>query len=314
MNTVKHTVTLKSKEHFGHKAPPQPLGEILRLLPVAVSRAVRMAFEGRSTARGTTPGWLQRISDIRLVGYQGKDDTQLHFACPTAGAAAPELYEQRQFEWSPLPSPDDTGFDLLGDVIADLSSHNVDSDRFDRPMLQYLSRFKNGINGTFQEIVFAGHRITHPATIDASVIRTAREFSSETPNSEPVRIAGTLDMIRASTQAFAVKLESGEEIRGVLLNGQLESVSQLLAKRVLVLGKAVYRPSGRLLRVDAENLRPASEADAFFSRIPAPSRKKLDVRQIIREQTPKRGLAAIIGQWPGDETDEEIEVALRDLS
>ncbi len=33
-----------------------------------------------------------------------------------------------------------------------------------------------------------------------------------------------------------------------------------------------------------------------------------------KPQGPKSGLAAIIGKWPGDETDEEVDAALRELS
>jgi len=316
MKRIEQIVRLTSNEKYGQAAPPRPLGEILRLLPVAVSRALRMSFEGRSTASGPIPGWLHRMSDIRLVEYTGKTDTRLHFACPTVGEAAPELFEQQEFGWTEKPHHDDTGFDILGDVVSDLTSHNADSERFDRPMLQYLAHFRRAINGTFQEIAFSGHRLSPqpPSVINESVIKTATEFSSETPRSEPARVVGKLDMIRASTQAFAIKLDSGDEVRGVMLNGDIGSLSQMLAKRVLVLGKAIYRPSGRLLRIDAENVQQTSENDTFFSKMPSPSRRRLDVRQIVREQSQKRGVAAIIGKWPGDETDDVIAEALQELS
>ncbi|MEX2167892.1 MAG: hypothetical protein WD851_01155 [Pirellulales bacterium] len=316
MNTIEHIVALKSKSNFGRQAPPQPVGEIMRLLPETISRTLRMAFEGRSTASGTAPAWLNRMSDIRFVDYDGNEDTILKFSCPTVGAAAPELYGQREFPWSERPDENDTGFDLLGDVLADLATKNTDSQLFDGSLLRTLSRFKNGINGTFQEIELSGHRFTkrHPAVIDQTVINTAKAFSSDTPAPEPVRIVGMLDMVRASTQAFAIKLDDGQEVRGVMLNGEIGGLSHLLEKRVLVLGRAVFRPSGRLLRVDTEYVHPASADDEFFSRVPRASRRRLDVRQFVREQSNKRGVAAIIGKWPGDETDEQIEVALRELS
>ena len=80
-----------------------------------------------------------------------------------------------------------------------------------------------------------------------------------------------------------------------------------------MLGNAVFRPSGKLLRVDAESVAPSAETGSFFSAIPKPVRMKFDVRETFRDQQHKLGLAAIIGKWPGDETDEEIEQALKEL-
>ena len=316
MNTVVSTVVLKSDKHYGSKAPPYPLGEIMRLIPVAVRQSIRMAFEGRSIARGKYPHWLTAASDVRLVEYSGKDDTILRFEAPTFGDAAPELFEQQELFDMGRPDPTDTGFDSLGDVLSDLSAKNSDSERFDRSLLRRLASFKRGINGTFQAVDFMGQRYKaeQPAVLNECIIQTAMSFTSETPKSERVRIVGTLDMIRASTQAFALKLDDGQEIRGVMVADEIGDHKHLLEKRVLILGKAMYRPSGRLLRVDTEEMVAASEKDTFFSKMPAPSRRKLDVREIVREQSYKRGLAAIIGKWPGDETDEEIEAALQELS
>ena len=316
MNTVVNTVVLKSEQHYGCKAPPHALGDILRLISQVVLQSIRMAFEGRSTVRGKRPHWLTAAADTRLVDYSGDDDTILRFEAPTFGSAAPELYEQQELFEMGRPAPTDTGFDSLGDVLSDLSANNSDSARFDRSLLRRVASFKRGFNGTFQEVDFTGQRykIEQPAVLNAGIIQTAECFTSETPRPERVRVVGTLDMIRASTQAFALKLDDAQEIRGVMVTGEIAEQKQLLEKRVMILGKAIYRPSGRLLRVDAEEMTSAAADDTFFSKIPKPSRQKLDGREIVREQSHKSGLAAIIGKWPGDETDEEIEAALQELS
>lgn len=48
--------------------------------------------------------------------------------------------------------------------------------------------------------------------------------------------------------------------------------------------------------------------------IPEPKRPEFDLEQVIQEQQHKRGIAAIINMWPGNESDEEIEQALKELS
>jgi hypothetical protein len=99
-----------------------------------------------------------------------------------------------------------------------------------------------------------------------------------------------------------------------LLEGDIESIGPLLNQRVLVLGKAVYRASGRPLRIDAVAVTQTTDEGHFFSSIPKPVRQPFDLRETVRDQQHKLGVAAIIGKWPGDETDEEIRHALKELS
>src|SRR5439155_25873964 len=119
MTRMLHVVRLRSKDHYGRHVPPSAVGEILRALPVVVRQAIRMGFAGRSTTRGRRPAWLTAASDIRFVGFDGNEDTLLHFEAPSFGEAAEELYRQPEF-WPNKPPPEDTGFDLLGDVLADV--------------------------------------------------------------------------------------------------------------------------------------------------------------------------------------------------
>ena len=273
-----------------------------------------MAFESRSQANGPTPKWLAAASDIRFLSHSGDNQTVLAFEAPRLGEAASDMYEQQEF-WPTRPKPDDTGFDLLGDVILDITANQSNSERFDSQLLRKVERFKNGLNGTFQRLAISGNRIpAHaPVVIDKNVLKQAASLTRSTPKPEQVRIVGTLDMIRLSTNAFAVKLNSGEDVLGILTEGNLSEARNLVGQGILVMGKAIYRPSGKLLRIDAAELVRASEHDQFFSKMPKPKNDKFDLNEIFRQQKHKRGIAAIYGKWPGDETDEEILAALKEM-
>ena len=119
-------------------------------------------------------------------------------------------------------------------------------------------------------------------------------------------------MIRSSTNSFAIKLTSGQEVRGVLTNGEVARVTELFGQQVLILGRAIYRPSGQLLRIDADEVVPAGDRDQFFSAVPKPKRSRSDLRDVLRQQQHKKGVAAIFGKWPGTETDEQIAAALKE--
>lgn len=308
-------IVLSSRAHYGRRVPPEDLGGVLTRLPSAVRRSVRMAVEGRSRASGRRPEWLRAATDIRFLGHDGDDQTVLHFDAPMLGEAAPRLYEQREL-WPTKPDPADTGFDVLADVFQDVSERNADSERFDGPLLESLYKLGTVFRSTISEIGIPRRRDTAggPFAVTPDVVENARNLYTNTPHPRRVRVVGKLDMLRASTQSFGVVLDDGQEIRGVMLDGDVEEISPLLSKRILVTGMIIYRPSGRPLRIDAEAFEEATSEGSFFSSIPKPHLKRFDLRETAREQHQKRGVAAIVGKWPGNETDDEIRQALQDLS
>jgi hypothetical protein len=81
-----------------------------------------------------------------------------------------------------------------------------------------------------------------------------------------------------------------------------------------VSGVAKFRPSGGLLRLDAERIEPASDAPSPWSRMPTPLLREIDTLKLSVSQGPRSGVAAIWGKWPGDESNEEFIDALAQLS
>jgi len=76
----------------------------------------------------------------------------------------------------------------------------------------------------------------------------------------------------------------------------------------------VFKPSGAPLRIEAERIELATEVDLrLFGRAPSSHARNLDLRELRRQQGPRSGINAIIGQWPGDESDEEFARAVAAL-
>lgn len=315
MNNRVHKVLLQTDQHFGSRLPPQHLGFFLAEIPVAVQQSISMALRNRSSTPGRHPQWLDRASDIRFVDHEGNGEVTLYFEAPTLGEAAHEVYQQSEL-WPSRPDENDTGFDLLGDVLTDMSANNADSDHFDTTLLRRLLRFKRVFLGPYNEIDITSRRFKkqNPARMSSSTLETAEGLLGCTPAASRVRIVGTLDMIRVSTQSFGLRLDGGEEVRGVLPDGTIEEVKQLLNRRVLLLGKAVYRASGRLLRVDAESVTLGENEPALWSKMPQPGSSRIDPSRLRKPQGPRSGMAAIMGRWPGDESDDDITAALEKLS
>jgi hypothetical protein len=293
------------------------VGNLLRLIEPAVRQSILMGFVGRSRLPGRPPAWLTAASDIRFVGIEGshQSDTVLHFEAPRLGDAAESLYRQQEF-WPTRPPSEDTGFDLLGDVLGDVSAHRKDSDRFDAPLLRGISRFDKVLDRSYERVLFVGHRFTqeHPAILDDSTITNAQRLNHETPTPQRVRVVGSLDMIRMSSQGFELLLDDGARARGVLVEGDMAALKPLCGHRVLVQGLAIYRPSGRPLRIDADRVEMGEGLPSIWSVIPPPRKHTLDTRELLKPQGPGRGVSAFFGKWPGEETDDEWNAMIERLS
>ena len=85
-------------------------------------------------------------------------------------------------------------------------------------------------------------------------------------------------------------------------------------KPVVVLGRAVYRPSARLLRIDAMGLEDGTGAARVFSKVPPPQTVRPSaVSRMKLSEAGKRGVPAFFDTWPGNETDADFEALLREV-
>ena len=137
-------------------------------------------------------------------------------------------------------------------------------------------------------------------------------MSTKTAPTPQARVIGLLDMVRCSSSSFALQLDDGTEIIGTASTDSASELPRLLGKRVLVRGRITRDQSGRPPKIIAESLELAMEDGSIWSAAPSPA--ELDVSELRQPQTPETGIGAIIGKWPGDETDEEVAAALEQLS
>jgi hypothetical protein len=296
----------------GRPVAPENGGHLLLGVTPAVTSVALMAIQGRGVARGRRPAWLRAVSDVRFMGARVNGGATFAFDAPHLGDAAADLFHQRDF-WLAEPTPQDTGFDLLADAIQDIQHEKQDSNRFDRAVLQRIRNFRRVFSDSVNSISLAGGHIQEPVTFDPATLEHVQKLERSTPPEQRIRLAGELDMLRSSTSTFELVLDTGDRVKGVY-DGDITELSDKLRRRVVVSGRAIFRPSGKLLRVDAEQMTGDPSAPTLWSRVPTPQRGKLERDGLLRTQGPSSGVAAILDQWPGDEDEDEVARQLERLS
>ena len=310
MTPVIHKLTLTGPENLGGKWPPRHLGFLLAEIQPAARAAVAMAFRNRSRVTGKTPDWLAKASDIRLASLGGDGETTLVFEAPQLREAAADLYKQGE-SFPTRPDGADTALDLLTDVLADVAAGDADSVRFDDPLLRKIVRFRRVFEGPFDSLQVSSRR-DQPGRISPPVIASAEQLSARTPPPRRVRVVGVLDTVSQS-QAFVLRMDDGQLVRGVLHGAAVADILPHFGRRVLVFGSAHFRPSGNLLRIEADEFRTATAKDDFFAKLPRPLGGLAPRPGAADRERSAKSLRAVMGHWPGDETDEEVEAALKEL-
>jgi len=266
MRYESQVLRLQTDGDYSKRLPIQLCGDLLRLLRPLMTYSVRMAVEGSSVAAGRMPGWLAAASDVRFVDYdRDGSDTLIQLDSPALGAAAPELYDQAEL-WPTKPVAEYTAVDILSEVVSEVDRDDKDSPRYDRHLLRKLCTVHRVFSDHLHSVALPhgsnGAARVHLLTKDTTAI--AGRLADSTPQPQEVRVAGQLDMIRRSTRSFGLQLDDGVEVNGVLENAdEVDQMREFFGKRVLILGKAIYRPSGSLLRIDTQS-NMVRGSQAFF--------------------------------------------------
>lgn len=290
------------------------VAQLLHHVPAAAKAAAFMAVRGSGGPVGRPTAWISALTDVRFESAKTTGDTlHIDFLMPTLSATAPdEYFNQRDLFRNGL-DPEATALDMLLDAIDDVASRNTESGRYDSHVLQRVAALKPIFAGVDRIRLDAHSRIGRAVLVDETVVTGARDLQHNTPEPLPVRIVGRLDMLRASTLGFGLVLDDGMELSGVH-GGDLGELAPLLSKEVVVVGKLVFRPSGRPLRIEAEHVGLAVGAAPMWRHLPEAARPRVGLAQLIPAGRGKAGIGHLFGTWPGDEDDAVIEAELARLS
>jgi hypothetical protein len=241
--------------------------------------------------------------------------TNLRFGAIPFRESAARYFEQPSL-FDEGPAREDTAFDVLADSVRDVIERRAESDRYDAGLLRRFERFQPAVfQRAIDELVITGHRVTadQPCRIAPEFAEAARMLAQQTPAPARVKVAGRLDLVEVSTRAFGLLLPEGVKVRGVWCGDGVETLRELLNTDVVANGKAVYRPSGSLLRLDAETLTPQRPEDRFFAVPPHAAPNGTDLKALLRGQRQLGGMAAVWGAIPAEESDEEFLAAVQGM-
>lgn len=271
-------------------------------------QALRLRIEGRSQAKGKPPRWLKDASIVEFQGY-GDRPGELVFTSP----AIEEVLDWKGYG-SIFPSPftpQDTALSLLEGSLLDAVQLHKDSEGLDDGILASFHDHLKPLLGEVDRLEFKNGR---GLLIGPEAFSAFSQLKREMPARQWCRVTGKLEAIFHGSHGFILDFRDGKRVRGIVDEDLVKQLPENWGKWVSIEGQAVFRPSGNVQRIEAHHLAPANEDEGIWSVLPQPLFPDFDEKVLHQPQGPKSGLAAIIGQWPGDESDLEVRTALEALA
>jgi hypothetical protein len=114
-------------------------------------------------------------------------------------------------------------------------------------------------------------------------------------------------MVQASDSSFRLVLADGRTIPGQLIGRPTITLAKVLGRRLLVFGTGQFNSAGEVERVEMDSFIPNDGQPWTVNSDDMPVSDEVAMEQARR-------LRAVMGTWPGDETDEQINAALEELS
>lgn len=301
---VEKSFEMSAPSGLGAHPRPELIGSLLSELHATLVDSVRMGFFHASRLRGRIPRGLEAAADVRFLGMDGTGDTltKLHFQVARFGDVAAELFEQRQL-WDDGPKPEQTAFDLLALSLGDVRSERSDSSRYDQGLLNRFAKFGRTLNLGVDHIRING-AASEQSQIDLQLVQSSNELRKRTPSSRRVRLSAKLDMLGVSRKVMGLYVEDGTLVTALWNADDFAGLANFLDKDVTIEGLAVFRPSGKLLRIDADAISSASASDSYFSTVPLPG--AADYAAAVRSRPSASPYKELLGIIPDEESDEEF--------
>ena len=304
-----HTIRLKGEAAHGDRISGHLFRDLFSVLVDGAERAVRFNIDGQSSAPGPTPKWLRPASDFVLVRRPDLDASTFVIEGKPLREALPDRFplgdKVEEFD------PGRSAIDLFEDALEDAIAGNDDSTRFDPGLAGVCARFGELLRQGIEEVEILNGRTVR---VDQLALTRFETLSARAYPKQRVRVAGRLEAIRYSDCRFTLTLDDGTRLSGTAAGPGQTTLQAQFGKPVVVTGSAVFRPSGKPLRVEADSIEESSEVQMkLWSSLPKPLRAPFEVRQ-LRPHGGARGIDRLLGTWPGDESEEEINVMLASVS
>lgn len=302
---IKHKLRLKGYQTENGKIPFSLLKDITVQITRIAESTLLSYVEGNSTIkRGKAPTWLTESLDFNLTGIT-KGSTVLELEAPalkeTIGNFQIPLFQDFKVE----ELAHKTAIDLSFYAYQQATLRKQDSPILDKNLLLEFTKLNRILDSDQAELIFESSK--EKISINKETVNKIQLLEQKSPDSLKTQIKGKLDALSHSKSQLEL-LTEGKSIRAQL-SSQLnfKDIFNFFGEDVVITGYAHFTPKGTIKSFEILKIRIAEKGDAFFEAIPTPIFPEFQLNEPeLRLKNKGSKLSKLFGQWPGDESADDI--------
>lgn len=271
--------------------------------------ALQVKLVGVSNEKGRRSEKISTALKIKLSDLK-KGSTVLELECDsfksTLQGHPGDLFKSEILE----QLPDKTPMSLVIESFREAMDYNEDSTFLDKPLLKKLRDFKKIFVSNDELLTISNQGSIPEITLRKSDFKRIGVLEDSFPEPQEIVINGVVEELKYSKLRVGIATKQG--LVNAVLSEELEpmDISKYWGKELTIAGRMHFLPSGKPSFIYIERVFNPDEFDEYFSKPVSKLNIEQQIQKKIKPQKHTNLLGDIVGQWPGDESIDDI---LKDL-
>jgi len=271
--------------------------------------ALQVKLVGVSNEKGRRSEKISTALKIKLSDLK-KGSTILELECDpfksTLQGHPGDLFKSEILE----QLPDKTPMSLVIESFREAMDYNEDSTFLDKSLLKRLKEFKKIFVSNDELLTISNQGSIPEITLRKSDFKKIGVLEESFPEPQEIVVNGVVEELKYSKLRVGIATKQG--LVNAVLSEELEpmDISKYWGKELTIAGRMHFLPSGKPSFIYIERVFNPDEFDEYFSKPVSKLNIEQQIQKKIKTQKHTNLLGDIVGQWPGDESIDDI---LKDL-
>lgn len=306
---MKYEIRLAGADQDDGKIELDRLVQLAQSITNIARGALQVKLVGISNEKGRRTEKISTALKIKLSDLK-KGSTVLELECDsfktTLQGHPGDLFKSEILE----QLPDKTPMSLVIESFREAMDYNEDSTFLDKPLLKKLKDFKKVFVSNDELLTISNQGSIPEITLRKSDFKRIGILEDSFPEPQEIVINGVVEELKYSKLRVGIATKQG--LVNAVLSEELEpmDISKYWGKELTIAGRMHFLPSGKPSFIYIERVFNPDDFDEYFSKPVSKLNIDQQIQKKIKAQKHTNLLGDIVGQWPGDESIDDI---LKDL-
>jgi hypothetical protein len=306
---MKYEIRLAGADQDDGKIDLDRLVQLAQSITSIARGALQVKLVGVSNEKGRRSQKISTALKIKLSDLK-KGSTILELECDsfksTLQGQPGDLFKSEILE----QLPDKTPMTLVIESFREAINYSEDSTLLDKPLLKKLKDFKKVFISNDELLTISNQGSIPEISLRKSDFKRIGILEDSFPEPQETVINGVVEELKYSKLRVGIATKQG--LVNAVLSEELEpmDISKYWGKELTISGRMHFLPSGKPSFIYIERIFKPGELDDYFSKPVNKLNIEQQIQKKIKNQKHTNFLGDIVGQWPGDESIDEI---LKDL-